>query len=303
MANIKNGGVVKKDLGDKKEVLTKNTVSLVMNELLDSSGIKARINELLGRRSAQFTGSLVSMINADKKMQQAFKENPMSIIQSGLRAATYDLPIDPGLGYAYIIPFNTKVDGSYKMTANFIMGYKGMYQLAVRTGVYSKINVVDVRKGELKSYNRLTEDIELEFVDDEDKRQTLPVVGYCGFFRLDNGMEKIIYKSIKELDAHEKCFRKGDSKGKGWNMDPDSMYRKTILRMLIGKWGIMSIDYQKADNRQIELAEAVAKGLPDDLDDRTIDVETGEVIPPEKHLENPEFSDADMEAALAGMDK
>lgn len=274
------------------------SLAMLVNELMDSNGIKKRINELLGRRAPQFVGSLVSMINADANLQLAFKQAPMTIIQAGLRAATYDLPIDPGLGYAYIIPFNNSVKGEdnkwYKrMEAQFIMGYKGMYQLAMRTGVYSKLNVVDIRDGELVSYDRLTEDIEINFIEDEDERDKKPIIGWCGFFRLVNGMEKKIYMTVKQIEQHERKHRKGNYMGKGWRDDFEAMCAKTVLRRLIGKWGIMSIDYQKADEKALTAATAIASGSFDDEDKdvieasavtgeleggRIVNMETGEIL-------------------------
>lgn len=276
MANIKTGGL----MAQKQEVAVetkKKTVALVMNELLDSNGIKTRINELLGRRAPQFTGSLVSLVNADANLQKAFHDAPMTIIQAALRAATYDLPIDPGLGYAYIIPFNNKQkDGSYRMEASFILGYKGMYQLAMRTGVYKKLNVVDIRQGELKKYDRLTEDIEIEFIEDEEQREKQPIIGWCGYLRLVNGMEKMIYMTVKQIEAHELKHRKGKYMGKGWRDDYNAMCAKTVMRKLIGKWGVMSIDYQSATPSMIAGAEAIAKGDLDDYDKQTIDVSAEE---------------------------
>lgn len=242
----------------------KKSIALIMNELLDQNGIRARINDLLGSRAAQFTGSLVSLVNADENMQQVFREAPMTIIQAGLRAAVYDLPVDPGLGYAYIVPFNNKKN--HRREAVFIMGYKGMYQLAMRTGVYRKLNVVDIREGELRSFNRLTEDIELEFYANEEQRASKPIVGWCGFFRLINGMEKYVYMTVPEIKEHEKKHRKGEYMGKGWRDDFDAMCAKTVMRRLIGKWGIMSIDYQRADAKTVAAAEAIAKGQFDDED-------------------------------------
>lgn len=273
MANVKSGGIVAAKKNNGSEVVAaaqKKSVALAMNELLDSEGIRGRIKDLLGKRAAQFTGSLVSLVNADNNMKLAFAQAPMTIIQAGLRAATYDLPVDPGLGYAYIVPFkNNNKGGIYE--AQFIMGYKGMYQLAMRTGVYKKLNVVDVRDGELKHYNRLTEDIEIEFIEDDDEREKKEVIGYCGFFRLVNGMEKFIYMTVKEIKRHEEKNRKGKYMGKGWREDFDAMARKTVLRRLIGKWGIMSIDYQTAEPATLKAAEAIAKGEFDDEDTPTIE--------------------------------
>ena len=221
-------------------VQSKQTVNQVMNAMLDGEKMRSRFDELLGKRAPQFISSVVSLVNADKSMQQAFYESPMTVIQSALKAATFDLPIDQNLGYAYIVPFKNKG----VMTANFILGWKGMHQLALRTGAYKTINVVDIREGELKSYNRLTEEVEIVFEEDEDKREALPVIGYVGYYKLVNGAEKTIYMTIKQIENHEKKNRKGDYMGKGWRDDWDAMARKTVYRRLIGKWGVMSIDYQ-----------------------------------------------------------
>ena len=218
----------------------KQTVNQVMNAMLDGEKMRSRFDELLGKRAPQFISSVVSIVNADKSMQQAFYESPMSVIQSALKAATFDLPVDQNLGYAYIVPFKNK--GT--MTATFILGWKGMHQLALRTGAYKTINVVDIREGELKSYNRLTEEVDIAFEEDEEKRETLPVIGYVGYYKLVNGAEKTIYMTIKQIESHEKKHRKGDYMGKGWRDDWDAMARKTVYRKLIGKWGVMSIDYQ-----------------------------------------------------------
>ena len=272
MANVKTGGLVAATKSNDLEAVKKKSVAMAMGELLDSNGIKKRINELLGKRAPQFVGSLVSMVNADANLQQAFHDAPMTIIQAGLRAASYDLPIDPGLGYAYVVPFkNKQKDGSVRAEASFILGYKGMLQMAMRTGAYRKINVVDVREGELKKFDRLSEDVEIEFIEDEDERNSRPIVGYCGYFRLVNGMEKYIYMTIKAIEAHEQKHRKGKFMGKGWRDDKDAMCRKTVLRQLIGKWGVMSIDYQAAPS-VVAAAEAVAKGEFDDEDTPTIDI-------------------------------
>ena len=258
------------------------SVTALVNDLLDRDGMRKRFDELLGKRAPQFISSIVSMVNADKNLQQAFYESPMTVIQSSLKAAMFDLPIDPSLGYAYIVPFkNYKKDiGAKKMEATFILGWKGMHQLALRTGAYKTINVVDVREGELKSYNRLTEEVDIDFVEDEDAREALPVIGYVGYYRLINGAEKTVYMSVKAITAHEKKFRKGEYQGKGWRDDWDAMARKTVYRILIGKWGVMSIDYQTRDAGK-QLADVIAADAQEEetIDANfTVDETTGEVI-------------------------
>ena len=263
---------------DSQDVQNKS-INQIMSAMLEKEGIKKRFDELLGKRSAQFVSSIVSLVNADSNMQQAFYESPMSVIQAGLKAATFDLPVDQNLGYAYIVPFRNKG----KMTANFILGWKGMHQLAIRTGAYKTINVVDIREGELKSYNRLTEDIDIDFIDDEDERESKKVIGYVGYYRLVNGAEKTIYMSVKQIENHEKKYRKGEYKGKGWRGDWDAMARKTVYRKLIGKWGVMSIEYQNSKDGQ-NLADQMKEEFIDNdyaPDAIVVDVseETGEVTP------------------------
>lgn len=259
------------------------SVTALVNSMLDRDGIRRRFDELLGKRSPQFISSIVSMVNADKNMQQAFYESPMTVIQSALKAATFDLPIDQNLGYAYIVPFkNYKKDlGAKKMEATFILGWKGMHQLALRTGAYKTINVVDVREGELKRYDRLTEEVTIDFIEDEDEREEAPVIGYVGYYRLVNGAEKTIYMSVKAIEAHEKKFRKGEYQGKGWRDDWDAMARKTVYRILIGKWGVMSIDYQTRDEGK-QLADVMsddvkAEAALSGVEYSEVDTETGEV--------------------------
>jgi recombination protein RecT len=254
----------------------KESTAALMNMLLSKEGYQKRFDELLGKRSPQFISSIVSLMNADSALMDAFHDAPVTIIQSALQAASFDLPINPALGYAYIVPFrNSKRN---RMEASFIMGYKGMLQLALRTGVYKRINVVDVRAGELKSYDRLREDIELEFIEDEDEREKAPIIGYVGYFQMINGMEKTIYMTVKQLEAHEKKFRHGNYMSRGWKENPDAMMRKTIMRKLIGKWGLMSVTYQSADPSVLRAAQAIATGTFDDEDkpDYVVDVNASE---------------------------
>lgn len=275
-------GIIQKQTAMQKAPQQKQmSVTALVNSMLDKDGMRKRFDELLGKRTPQFVSSIVSMINADKNLQQAFYESPMTVIQASLKAAMFDLPIDQSLGYAYIVPFkNYKKDlGAKKMEATFILGWKGMHQLALRTGAYKTINVVDVREGELKSYNRLTEEVKIDFIEDEDARDALPIIGYVGYYRLVNGAEKTVYMSTKSIAAHEKKFRKGEFQGKGWREDWDAMARKTVYRILIGKWGVMSIDYQTRGEGE-QLADAIAADIQEEglIDGTVVDESTGEAI-------------------------
>lgn len=254
------------------------SVNMLMNSMLDAEGMRKRFNDILGERAPQFISSVVSLVNADQNLQRAFYEAPMTVIQSALKAATFDLPIEPSLGYAYIVPFNNYKDGQKRMEANFIIGYKGMEQLCLRTGAYSRVpDAVDVRQGELIRYDRLTGDAEFKWIEDEDEREKLPVIGYAGYFRLKNGAEKTIYMTVKQIEAHEKKHRKGQNMSRGWREDFDAMARKTVIRRLCGKYGLMSITYQNGDAATQNLAQAV---MDEDSSQFPVvtDPGTGEVI-------------------------
>lgn len=263
--------------------VARQSVNAILNSMFDSEGYKKRLNELLGERAPQFMSSVIALCNADANLAAAVRSAPQTVIQSALKAASYDLPIDASLGFAYIVPFNNSkkdANGGYIKVpeAQFILGYKGMIQLALRTGVYKRLNVMDVREGELASCDRLTEDFEFQWVDDEEVREKLPIIGYVGYYRLVNGTEKTLYMTKSQIEAHERKNRKGQYQGKGWRDDWDAMARKTVLRRLLGRWGVMSIDYKTASPAALKAAENISAGMVDDdtLPDGVIDVtETG----------------------------
>jgi recombination protein RecT len=243
------------------------SIKNIMDQVLDGEGYRKRFTELLGERTPQFVSSIVSMVNGSDKLKQAFIAAPETVIQSALKAATYDLPIDPTLGFAYIVPFrNSKAN---RMEASFIPGYKGLLQLAFRSGVYKQINAVEFREGELKHFDPLTNEIEYQFVDDEEEREKLTVTGYVAYFKLINGMEKYVYMSKRQVEAHERKHRKGAYMSPLWSSDFDAMALKTVLRRLISKWGVMSVAYQKND----AASTAAMNALNEEIDTDVIDTE------------------------------
>lgn len=269
--------------------------SAIISAILDGEGYRKRLEEILGKRTPQFISSIISLVNASAELQKAAVEAPNTIVQAGLKAAILDLPIGNELGYAYIVPFKNSYkdpQGNFQKRneAAFILGWRGMYQLALRTGAYKVINVSDVREGELKSYNRLTEEADIRWIEDEEERDKLPVVGWVGYYRLVNGAEKTIYMSRKQMEAHERKNRKGQYMSKTWKEDFDAMAMKTMYRKLLGKYGLMSIEYQmQGDPATLEMAQSRMDGAPvlpagslDDeelLDGEVIDAATGELIP------------------------
>lgn len=276
MANNKIQAAVQQQAPEAK---AQQSVNAMLNGILDGEKMRRRFDELLGKRTPQFLSSLVSMINDNPDLQAAFYANSMSVIKSALQAASYDLPIDPSLGYAYIVPYKNKG----KPTATFIIGYKGMVQLCLRTGAYKCVpDAVDVREGELVSYNRLTGEAVFNWIEDEDEREELPIIGYAGYFQLKNGAEKTIFMTVKQIKKHEQKNRKGEYMGKGWRENFDAMARKTVIRRLCSKYALMSIEYQNgADKDTMNLATALAaQDYPEDMVEIPVDEETGEVTDP-----------------------
>ncbi|MGL4875154.1 MAG: recombinase RecT [Clostridium sp.] len=205
--------------------------------LMDSPGVKKRFEEVLKEKAPQYMSSIVNLVNSDTNLKNC---EGMSVVASCMVAATMDLPVDKNLGYAWVVPYGNR--------AQFQMGYKGYIQLALRTGQYKSINVVDVHEGELVSFNPLTEELEIDFT----QKRSDAIVGYAGYFKLINGFEKTVYWSKEQIETHRKKFSKSPF---GWNKDFDAMARKTVLRNLLSKWGILSIDMQKAytaDNNAVK---------------------------------------------------
>lgn len=268
------------------------TVMAIFNSILDRDGYRRRIEELLGKRTPQFLSALVSVVNGSEQLKQVVFTAPATIIQAAMKAASYDLPIDPGLGFAYIVPFkNKKIEEGreiYRSEAAFVLGYRGMIQLALRTGAYKRLNVVEIRQGELQKYDRLRDELELEFIEDDEARENLPIVGYAAYMQLLNGMEKTVYKTVAQIRAHEERHRKGKYTNPIWRTDFDAMARKTVLRELLSKWGLMSVEYRYAPDAQaVNAAEAILH----DEEESYVDVEMQEQ---EQQKETEETTNSDV---------
>lgn len=199
-----------------------------LKSLLSSPTVMNRFEEVLGKRAPQFTASILGLYSSEKMLQKA---EPMSVISSAMVAATLDLPVDKNLGYAWIVPYGGK--------AQFQLGYKGYIQLALRTGQYKFINCIPIREGELQKWNPLTEEIEIDF----EKRESESVIGYAAYFELLNGFRKTTYWTKADVEKHKKRFSKSDF---GWKNDWDAMALKTVLKAILSKWGILSVEMQSA---------------------------------------------------------
>lgn len=236
-----------------------------MKSLLSSPAVLKRFEEVLGKRATQFTASILSLYNSEKMLQKA---EPMSVISSAMIAATLDLPVDKNLGYAWIVPYGGK--------AQFQLGYKGYIQLALRSAQYRHINVTAICEGELINWNPLTEEIEIDF----EARESDAVIGYAAYFELLNGFRKTIYWTKEQVEKHRKKFSKSDF---GWKNDWDAMAMKTVLKALLSKWGILSVEMQKAvieedDERELrDITNDSTEFLDNENESTIIDAEATEV--------------------------
>lgn len=245
---------LKNQLQAKNESKTPASVGYTVKGLLSSEAIKKRFEEVLQNRAPQYLSSILNLVNGDANLQKC---NPMSVVASSMVAATMDLPVDKNLGYAWIVP--------YKDKATFQMGYKGYIQLALRSGQYRYLNAIAVCEGELISWNRLTEELVIDF----DKKVSDKIIGYAGYFELLNGFKKSVYWTKEEIEKHRRKFSKSDF---GWDKDYDAMALKTVIRNMLSKWGILSIEMQQAysaDNTELKVEQG---------EDGSIDYSFGEVL-------------------------
>jgi len=210
-------------------------------ELFAQGNVQQRFEELLGKKAPSFISSVLQTVNNSKLLAKA---KPLTIMNAAVTAAVLDLPINQNLGFAWIVP--------YKDEAQFQIGWKGFVQLALRTNQYSRINVTEVYENQFNSFNAMTEELDADFgLDGEGK-----VVGYAGYMKLNNGFEKTVYWSMIKVKNHakkySKTYEKKNQYGKlfhsPWNDESqfDAMAMKTVLKNMISKWGIMSIEMQKA---------------------------------------------------------
>lgn len=213
---------------------------------IQSDMYKNLINQTLGdkERATRFIASISSAVATNQALQEC---DAGTILSGALLGESLNLSPSPQLGQYYLVPFNDSKKG-YKV-AQFQLGYKGYIQLAIRSGQYKKLNVLAIKKGELIKYDPLNEEIEVNLIEDEEERENAETIGYYAMFEYTNGFRKSLYWSKSKMEKHALKYSKGYATHKGytfWEKDFDGMAYKTMLRQLISKWGIMSIDMQQA---------------------------------------------------------
>ncbi len=211
--------------------------------------VRQNISNVVGSNNTQtFIASIVSAVQTNKALAECTNT---SIFSAALLGESLNLSPSPQLGQYYLVPYKDRKSGISEAT--FQLGWKGYLQLAIRSGQYKKIVASVVKEGELKEFNPITEEIVLSPITDMKFRETLPTVGYYARFVLVNGFEKELFWSKEKMVEHAKRYSQGYrsdvQKGTSytfWSKDFDAMALKTLLRQLISKWGVMSIDLQRA---------------------------------------------------------
>lgn len=222
----------------------KETPLQKFNDFATCDYTKNYLTKVLGENAKSFVNNMTALVSNDKALQMCV---PATVMFAGLKATALGLPLDNNLGFAYVIPYkNTREN---KTEAQFQMGYKGIVQLAIRSGQFEIINVTDVREGELKGRNRMTGELDFDWNENDAERCKLPIVGYVGYFKLLSGYSKTTYWSVEELKQHGLKYSQTYGKyGKGvWADNFDAMAKKTVLKLMLNKGDApMSVEMQQA---------------------------------------------------------
>ena len=207
------------------------------SSFMTSPAVVQKVNNMVGGKDGQrFITAIVSAVSANAALQKC---DGNSILSAAMLGESLKLSPSPQLGQYYMVPYGN--------SAQFQIGYKGYIQLAIRSGQYKKLNVLAIKEGELVNYDPLNEEIEVRLIDDELLREQAKTIGYYAMFEYMNGFRKTMYWSKEKMETHAKTYSKSyNSSSSFWKKDFDVMAYKTMLRQLISKWGIMSIDMQMA---------------------------------------------------------
>lgn len=283
---------------------------------LTQDAVKKQINSIVGgKNGTRFISSIVSAVQTTPALQEC--TNP-SILSAALLGEALNLSPSPQLGQFYMVPFDNKKKGCKE--AQFQLGYKGYIQLAKRSGVYKKINVISIKEGELISYNPLEEELEVNLIEDDYERENTPTIGYYAMFEEVNGYRHSIYWSKQKMLAHAEKYSFAFYKNGGakslelleqgkipekdlwkyssfWFKDFDGMAHKTMLRQLISKWGTMSIDLQKAIDK--DMAVIQEDGSADYVENAAEELDNDNVVAEQEIKEvQPETKEPELEKEL-----
>lgn len=244
-----------------------------LRTMLEAESVQKQFHNALKENKDAFIASVIDLYSGDAALQRC---EPKAVLQEALKAAVLKLPINKALGFSYIVVYNNSkrdINGQWVKvpTPTFLVGYRGLIQMAMRTGQYKTINADAVYKGELRGADKLTGRIDLS-----GERESDEVVGYFAHFELLNGFTKTLYMSVREMAAYAKKFSPSvkrettieqllakanaqeAGKAVGWEGDFTAMALKTVIRRLLGKYGYLSVEMQGAMENEAKAENAAA---------------------------------------------
>ena len=242
-----------------------------LRTMLEAESVQKQFHNALKENKDAFIASVIDLYSGDVALQRC---DPKAVLQEALKAAVLKLPINKALGFSYIVVYNNSkrdINGQWVKvpTPTFLVGSRGLIQMAMRTGQYKTINADAVYKGELRGADKLTGRIDLS-----GERESDEVVGYFAHFELLNGFTKTLYMSVREMAAYAKKFspsvkrettidqllNKANApeagKAVGWEGDFTAMALKTVIRRLLGKYGYLSVEMQGAMENEAKVETA-----------------------------------------------
>lgn len=249
---------------------------LYFSQAMQTEKYKKLINNTLGDpvRAARFAANITSAVAVNPTLQEC---DAGTILAGALLGESLLLQPSPQLGQFYLVPFESKAKRDRQgnvikpacLKAQFVLGYKGYIQLALRTGQYKRLNVLEVKSGELGGWDPFEERFhEMHFIEDFEKRAAMPTVGYIAHFEYINGFQKTLYWTADQMMSHADKYSPAFSAAaykkllngeipqnelwkysSFWYKDFDGMAKKTMLRQLISKWGIMTAEMTMAYDR------------------------------------------------------
>lgn len=242
-----------------------NKPKVTFTDYIAGENIKKKINEMVGGKNSQrFITAIVSAVSNNKDLAMC---NPSTIIAGALLGEALQLSPSPQLGQYYLVPYNIKRKDAqgkeyWEKVAQFQLGYKGYIQLAIRSNFYTDLDVLEVREGEYLGRDKNTGKHRFSFITNEEERNSKPVVGYLAYFEYSSGFTKTLYWTKTAMENHAITYSKAYAADRAnntrysfWTTKFDDMAFKTMIRQLISRWGIMSIDMQKAFERDMAVIE------------------------------------------------
>lgn len=243
----------------------------IFNQTIQAPATQKYIADVLGEKKNSFCSNLTSLVANNKNLQAC---EPVTLLYAGIKATALNLPLDSNLGFAYVIPYTNRRSG--KSEAQFQIGWRGIVQLAIRSGQFKTINVTDVREGELKELDLLSGAMRFEA---NPNRDALPIIGYVAYFELVNGFSKSLYMTSSQIETHavkySQTYSSRDARVKAeskWTTEFDLMAKKTVLKLLLSRYAPLSVEMQQA----VKYDQSVIRdesGNPDYVDNEVEDVE------------------------------